>query len=135
MRLVLLALVATLISGGVQAQTTQSSGQAPPGQAQKVPPWRVYGQLASGQNTYCAEGGSLWVFEGNGAFALNRQQEAKGNYPSFTVPQAADGSVRAEAKNPFNNRMIRLVVSAGFGPREFEAVDLYHGCRHRFRPW
>ena len=32
-------------------------------------------------------------------------------------------------------RMIRLIVPAGSGPREFDAVDLYDGCRHRFKPW
>jgi len=135
MRRVPLALAVALIGGWAQAQPTQSGVQAQPGQGQKVPPWRVYAQLASGQNTYCSEGGNLWVFEGNGTFALNRQQEPKGNYPSFTVPQAAAGSVRAEAKNPMNNRTIRLVVAAGFGPREFDSVDMYHGCRHHFRPW
>ena len=118
-----------LACGSLQAQ------QPAAGQPTAVPPWRVYATLASGQNTYCAEGSNLWVFEEDGTFSLHRRKERSGNYAAFTLPQAADGSVHAEKKNPLNNRMIRLVVPAGFGPREFDAVDLYHGCRHHFRPW
>lgn len=97
--------------------------------------WRVYAQLQSGQSTYCSNGGNLWVFESVGRLSLAVVKEPPPNAKLFTLPMLPDGSVLAEQKNPLNNRMIRLIVPAGSGPREFDSVDLIHGCRHRFKPW
>jgi len=47
---------------------------------------------------------------------------------------AADGSVKAEVRNPFGNNQYRLTVPSGDKPRTFEILDLKWACRFKMEP-
>jgi hypothetical protein len=93
--------------------------------------WPVYVGLVSGQNSYCSNGGNLWVREGNRKFAVFGDKDAR--YEVWILPLAADCSVAGETKNVFK-RLIRAAVPSGFGPREFDTTDLIHACRFHWTP-